>query len=95
METVSRNVSAVARSQGWRWVCYLLIAEAFLLILMIGSAGLAAAWFMFSDTTPLPISIECEGSFENLGSAKFSRRSEFAQEKNIPEADQPGMFDTG
>ncbi|MGF1520988.1 MAG: hypothetical protein ACFBSF_01540 [Leptolyngbyaceae cyanobacterium] len=43
METVSRNVTVVARSQRWRWVCYLLIAEAFLLILMIGSVGLVVA----------------------------------------------------
>ncbi len=64
METVSKNVNFVARSQRWQWVRHLLIAEAFLLILMIGSAGLFAAWFIFSDNTPLPIFVECEGSFD-------------------------------
>lgn len=52
METVSRNVNFMARLHRWRWVRYALIAEAFLLILIIGSAGLVAAWVMLNDTTP-------------------------------------------
>ncbi|MGD1941069.1 MAG: hypothetical protein ACFB0G_07130 [Leptolyngbyaceae cyanobacterium] len=38
-----------------RW---LLLAEASLLILMIGGVGLVAAWFMINDVTPSPTSLD-------------------------------------
>ncbi|MGD1932492.1 MAG: hypothetical protein ACFB12_26665 [Leptolyngbyaceae cyanobacterium] len=46
------------RTRRWRWVRWLLLAEASLLILMIGSAGLVIAGFMINDAPPSPTSLD-------------------------------------
>ncbi|MEM6435223.1 MAG: hypothetical protein AAF773_15445 [Cyanobacteria bacterium P01_D01_bin.115] len=67
MENISKSLNLLlarlsarhlAGTRRWRWVRWLLLTEASLLLLMIGSAGLVIAWFMINDATPSPASLD-------------------------------------